>query len=169
MLEPIYDVEVQVPEEYMGDVMGDISSRRGKIQGMDAEKATEFVAEASLNFLSLLLLLHGEIPPQKLSLMGKAFLKKKGDQSVFGSLVENFSTMRKDKKIKETESFKRVKAVLEEKLQAFDVARFFRMYLKMIKGYKPEDFPLGDVIKDTEVVALLCRLLVQFRVDQLAE
>ncbi len=37
LLEPIYDVEVQVPEEYMGDVMGDISSRRGKILGMDAE------------------------------------------------------------------------------------------------------------------------------------
>ena len=139
------------------------------IQGMDAAKATEFVAEASLNFLSLLLLLHGEIPPQKLSLMGKAFMKKKGNQSVFGSLVENFSTVRKDKKIKEAESFKKVKAVLEEKLQAFDVARFFRMYLKMIKGHKPEDFPLEDVIKDTEVVSLLCKLLVQFRMDQLAE
>ena len=37
LLEPIYEVEVQVPEEYMGDVMGDISSRRGKILGMDAE------------------------------------------------------------------------------------------------------------------------------------
>ncbi len=37
LLEPIYDVEVQVPEDFMGDVMGDISSRRGKIQGMDAE------------------------------------------------------------------------------------------------------------------------------------
>jgi len=37
LLEPIYDIEVQVPEEFMGDVMGDISSRRGKILGMDAE------------------------------------------------------------------------------------------------------------------------------------
>jgi elongation factor G len=37
LLEPIYDVEVQVPEDYMGDVMGDISSRRGKILGVDAE------------------------------------------------------------------------------------------------------------------------------------
>lgn len=37
LLEPIYEVEVIVPEEYMGDVMGDISSRRGKISGMDAE------------------------------------------------------------------------------------------------------------------------------------
>jgi elongation factor G len=37
LLEPIYDLEVKVPEEYMGDVMGDISSRRGKISGMDSE------------------------------------------------------------------------------------------------------------------------------------
>ena len=37
LLEPIYDLEVKVPEEYMGDVMGDISSRRGKILGMEAE------------------------------------------------------------------------------------------------------------------------------------
>jgi elongation factor G len=37
LLEPIYILEVKVPDEFMGDVMGDISSHRGKIQGMDAE------------------------------------------------------------------------------------------------------------------------------------
>jgi len=37
LLEPIYEVEVKVPEEYMGDVMGDISSKRGKILGMDSD------------------------------------------------------------------------------------------------------------------------------------
>ena len=37
LLEPIYEVEVIVPEEYMGDVMGDISSKRGKILGMDTD------------------------------------------------------------------------------------------------------------------------------------
>ncbi len=36
LLEPILYVEVTVPEEFMGDVMGDLNSRRGKIQGMDA-------------------------------------------------------------------------------------------------------------------------------------
>jgi elongation factor G len=36
LLEPIMRVEVVVPEDYMGDVMGDINSRRGRIEGMDA-------------------------------------------------------------------------------------------------------------------------------------
>jgi len=35
ILEPMMAVEVETPEEYMGDVMGDLSSRRGIIQGMD--------------------------------------------------------------------------------------------------------------------------------------
>jgi elongation factor G len=37
ILEPIYDITIKVPEEFMGDVMGDISSRRGKISGMDSQ------------------------------------------------------------------------------------------------------------------------------------
>lgn len=36
VLEPIMRVEVTVPEEYMGDVIGDLNSRRGRIEGMDA-------------------------------------------------------------------------------------------------------------------------------------
>ena len=35
ILEPMMAVEVETPEDYMGDVMGDLSSRRGMIQGMD--------------------------------------------------------------------------------------------------------------------------------------
>jgi len=36
LLEPIMKVEVVVPDEYMGDVMGDLNSRRGRIEGMEA-------------------------------------------------------------------------------------------------------------------------------------
>ena len=36
ILEPIYDVEVLVPDEYMGDVMGDLQTRRAIIMGMEA-------------------------------------------------------------------------------------------------------------------------------------
>jgi len=35
LLEPIMAVEIETPEDYMGDVMGDLSSRRGMIQGME--------------------------------------------------------------------------------------------------------------------------------------
>ena len=35
LLEPIMKVEVSTPEEYMGDVIGDMNSRRGRIEGMD--------------------------------------------------------------------------------------------------------------------------------------
>ena len=35
ILEPIMKVEVTMPEEYMGDVIGDLNSRRGRIEGMD--------------------------------------------------------------------------------------------------------------------------------------
>ena len=37
ILEPIMKVEITVPEEYMGDVIGDINARRGRMEGMDSE------------------------------------------------------------------------------------------------------------------------------------
>lgn len=37
LLEPIYEVEITVPADYMGDVMSDLGTRRGQIQGMDGE------------------------------------------------------------------------------------------------------------------------------------
>lgn len=43
MLEPIFKVEVTVPEEYMGDVIGDINSRRGRIEGMEAVAGAQVV------------------------------------------------------------------------------------------------------------------------------
>ena len=43
LLEPIMAVEVVTPEEYMGDVIGDLSSRRGRIEGMEARGNTQVV------------------------------------------------------------------------------------------------------------------------------
>ena len=40
LLEPIFKVEVTVPEDYMGDIIGDISSRRGRIEGSDMRNGT---------------------------------------------------------------------------------------------------------------------------------
>ena len=44
LLEPIMSVEVVVPEEYMGDVMGDLNSRRGRIMGMDSRGGAQVIA-----------------------------------------------------------------------------------------------------------------------------
>ncbi|WP_034386953.1 elongation factor G [Deinococcus sp. YIM 77859] len=43
LLEPIMRVEVTVPEEYMGDIIGDLNSRRGQIQGMEARGNAQIV------------------------------------------------------------------------------------------------------------------------------
>jgi len=46
LLEPIMKVEVEVPEQYMGDVIGDINSRRGKIEGMEARAGIQIIKAA---------------------------------------------------------------------------------------------------------------------------
>jgi elongation factor G len=43
ILEPVMKVEVTVPEEYMGDVIGDINSRRGRIEGMEARAGAQVI------------------------------------------------------------------------------------------------------------------------------
>lgn len=43
LLEPIMDIEVVTPEEYLGDVMGDLNSRRGKIEGFSARKDAQVI------------------------------------------------------------------------------------------------------------------------------
>ncbi|ETP69721.1 elongation factor G [Planococcus glaciei] len=43
ILEPIMRVEVVIPEEYLGDIMGDITSRRGRVEGMDARGNAQVV------------------------------------------------------------------------------------------------------------------------------
>ena len=43
LLEPIMRVEVTMPEEFMGDVIGDLNSRRGQIEGMESRGSTQVV------------------------------------------------------------------------------------------------------------------------------
>jgi elongation factor G len=50
LLEPVFAVEVVVPDEYMGDVMGDLSSRRGQILGMEQRGNAQIIkAEVPLS------------------------------------------------------------------------------------------------------------------------
>ena len=43
LLEPMMKVEIEIPEEYLGDVMGDVTSRRGRVDGMDARGNAQLV------------------------------------------------------------------------------------------------------------------------------
>ncbi len=43
LLEPIMKVEITVPEEYMGDVIGDINARRGRMEGMEAQSGNQLI------------------------------------------------------------------------------------------------------------------------------
>ncbi len=43
LLEPMMKVEVTVPEEYMGDIMGDINSRRGRVEGMESRAGAQVI------------------------------------------------------------------------------------------------------------------------------
>ena len=43
LLEPIMKIEVTIPDEYMGDVMGDMNARRGRIEGMEAKGNAQII------------------------------------------------------------------------------------------------------------------------------
>jgi elongation factor G len=53
LLEPIYQVEVVVPEEYMGDVMGDFNTRRGRVLGME-QRGNRSVIRATVPLAEIL-------------------------------------------------------------------------------------------------------------------
>lgn len=66
MLEPVVDIEAIVPEKFMGDVIGDISSKRGKVHGMESVGKNQLVkaqvplAEVARYAIELRSLTHGE-------------------------------------------------------------------------------------------------------------
>jgi elongation factor G len=43
LLEPIVNIDIEIPEEYMGDVIGDLNSRRGRVLGMDTKGANQVI------------------------------------------------------------------------------------------------------------------------------
>lgn len=43
LLEPIVNISIEIPEEYMGDVIGDLNSRRGRVQGVDSKGAQQII------------------------------------------------------------------------------------------------------------------------------
>lgn len=43
ILEPIVNIDIEIPEEYLGDVIGDLNSRRGRVQGMDTNGSNQII------------------------------------------------------------------------------------------------------------------------------
>jgi len=43
ILEPIMDVEIYAPQDYAGDLMGDLTSRRGRLQGVDVKRGIQVI------------------------------------------------------------------------------------------------------------------------------
>ncbi len=76
LLEPIYTIEVKVPEDAMGDVMGDISSRRGKIAGMDAVGKYQVI--------------RAQVPLAELYRYATILRSKTGGRGVFSSAISHY-------------------------------------------------------------------------------
>ncbi len=76
LLEPIYTIEVRVPEDAMGDVMGDISSRRGKIAGMDAVGKYQVI--------------RAQVPLAELYRYATILRSKTGGRGVFSSAISHY-------------------------------------------------------------------------------
>ncbi|HMK38242.1 MAG TPA: elongation factor G, partial [Bacteroidota bacterium] len=76
LLEPIYNIEVKVPEDAMGDVMGDISSRRGKIAGMEGAGHYQII--------------RAQVPAAELHKYATILRSKTGGRGVFSASMSHY-------------------------------------------------------------------------------
>lgn len=76
LLEPIYVIEVKVPEDAMGDVMGDISGRRGKILGMDSVGQYQVI--------------RAQVPAAELHSYATVLRSKTGGRGIFTSSMSHY-------------------------------------------------------------------------------
>jgi elongation factor G len=76
LLEPIFNIEVKVPEDAMGDVMGDISSRRGKISGMESAGHSQII--------------RAQVPAAELHKYATILRSKTGGRGVFTASMSHY-------------------------------------------------------------------------------
>ena len=95
LLEPICKIEVKVPEECMGDVMGDISSRRGKILGMDS--------------VGNLQIIKAEVPQAELYHYSITLRSMTGGRGIHSEEFSHYNQMPKELEAKVIEEHKKVK------------------------------------------------------------
>jgi elongation factor G len=82
LLEPIHTVEVKVPEDAMGDVMGDLSSRRGKILGMDTVGHYQVI--------------RAQVPAAELHKYATVLRSRTGGRGVFGATMSHYEEVPRD-------------------------------------------------------------------------
>jgi elongation factor G len=82
LLEPIYTIEVKVPEDSMGDVMGDISGRRGKILGMDSVGHYQMI--------------RAQVPAGELHKYATILRSKTGGRGVFSATMSHYEEVPRD-------------------------------------------------------------------------
>jgi elongation factor G len=82
LLEPIYNIEVKVPEDSMGDVMGDISGRRGKISGMEGVGHYEII--------------RAQVPAAELHKYATILRSKTGGRGVFSATMSHYEEVPRD-------------------------------------------------------------------------
>jgi elongation factor G len=100
MLEPIYNVEIKVPEDFMGKVMGDLSSRRGKIQGMDAEGAFQVIK--------------AHVPAKELYRYSSTLRSLTGGRGVHTEEFSHYEEMPREAEHRVVEESKKLKQQLQE-------------------------------------------------------
>jgi elongation factor G len=100
LLEPIFNIEVKVPEDAMGDVMGDISSRRGKISGMEGQGAYQII--------------RAQVPQAELYKYATVLRSKTGGRGVFTASMSHYEEMPREQAEKVVAASEKNKSKVEE-------------------------------------------------------
>jgi elongation factor G len=96
LLEPIHLVEIRIPEDCMGKVMGDLSSRRGKIQGMDMEGSTQVIKAT--------------VPAKELYRYSSTIRSLTGGRGVHTEAFSHYEEMPREAEAKVVEEYKKSRA-----------------------------------------------------------
>jgi len=95
LLEPIHTVEIRIPEDCMGKVMGDLSSRRGKILGMDSDGGFQVIK--------------AHVPAKELYRYSSTLRSLTGGRGVHTDEVSHYEEMPRDAEQRVIEEAKRLR------------------------------------------------------------
>jgi elongation factor G len=101
LLEPIYHIEVRIPEDCLGKVMGDISSRRGRILGIDAEGKFQVI--------------RAQVPARELYKYSSVIRSLTGGRGLHSERLDHYSEMPRELEQKVIEEAKKRKAEAQTK------------------------------------------------------